>query len=397
MTLYDLVVVGARCGGAPSALLAARAGRRVLLLDRAQFPSDTISTHLIHQPGVALLARWGVLDAVVATGCPPIEENNYHVADVHLNGSSEASAGYAAAYAPRRYLLDQILVDAAVDAGADFRAQATVVGLLSSDYGMCGVRYRTPDGRMHEERCRLIVGADGMRSAVARLAQAPVVLTDPNFTCVYYAYWSELPARMELYETHRRFVGIIPTNDNLAVVALYFPQHEFEAVRHDARFAYLENIRRIVPALNDVRSATSRFGKLYGVGDQRNFFRKAHGPGWVLVGDAAHHKDSITARGISDAFLQAELLNELVLPYLEDNAVLNDALAAYEMARDDRLTESYYNTLSVARLEVQDERIRLLRAIENNQQLVNRYFSIVSGVLSVEDVFTPELLADAMN
>ena len=391
-----MVVVGARCAGAPTALLAARAGCRVLLLDRARFPSDTISTHLVHQPGVAMLARWGVLDAVVATGCPPIESNSYHVADVHLHGASEASAGHTAAFAPRRHLLDQVLVDAALDAGADFRDQATVVDLLWSDSGVCGVRYRSPDGTMHEERCRLVVGADGMRSTVARLVRTPMVLEDPTLTCVYYAYWTDLPVRMELYETPGRFAGIIPTNDDLTVVALYYPQWEFEAVRHDARRAYLENVRRIVPTLSDVRSAHGRFGKLYGMGDQRNFFRAAQGPGWVLVGDAGHHKDSITARGISDAFLQVELLAELVFPHLTDPAKFRDAQAMYEMARDNQMTESYHNTLSVARLAMQEDRVRLLKVIERDQRLVDRYFSIVSGVLSVEAVFTPEVLADAM-
>ncbi|MER6925968.1 FAD-dependent monooxygenase, partial [Streptomyces spiralis] len=86
--MYDAIVVGARCAGAPTALLLARAGHRVLLLEKAAYGSDTLSTHLIHQPGVAALARWGLLERVRASGCPPIERAVYEVADLHTPGAA---------------------------------------------------------------------------------------------------------------------------------------------------------------------------------------------------------------------------------------------------------------------------------------------------------------------
>ncbi|MBA8928837.1 flavin-dependent dehydrogenase [Kutzneria viridogrisea] len=395
MTLYDIIVVGGRCAGASAAMLAARAGHRVLLLDRARMPSDTVSTHLVHQPGVALLAEWGVLDAVVATGCPAITQSAYHVADVHLHGSSMASGGQHAAYAPRRYLLDEVLLSAAVAAGVEFRSQATVTGLLLDEHGVCGVRYRTQSGQVHEERGRLVVGADGMRSAVARFAGAPTVVEDPTLTCVYYSYWSGLPPRFELFEDTDRFAGTVPTNDELSVVSIYFPQPEFEAVRRDARRIYVDNVARMVPGLRDATVTDDRFGKLHAVGDQRNFFRQGTGPGWLLLGDAWHHKDSITARGISDAFLQADMFGRQVVPHVADPVALAGALADYEAMRKEKLTESYRNTLSVARLDIQQERIQLLKFIERDPQLVDRYFSVVSGTLSVDEVYSPELLSGA--
>ncbi|TDV49767.1 flavin-dependent dehydrogenase [Actinophytocola oryzae] len=368
-------------------MLAAKAGLRVLLLDRARFPSDTVSTHLIHQPGVALLARWGVLDAVVATGCPPIESAGYRLAGTTLRGRSEAVDGQAAAYAPRRYLLDEILADAAVSAGAEFVDRSTVVGLLRDEDGAVrGVRYRRGDALV-EASASLVVGADGMRSTVARLAGAPTVVEDPTMTCVYYAYWRGLPAEFALYEEPGRFVGTIPTNDGLTVVAAYFPQVDFPKVRRDARAAYVTNIGDTVPGLAAVRVDDERFDRLHGFGAQRNFFRQAAGRGWVLTGDAAHHKDSITARGISDAFVQAELLARQVLPAVTDPRALRDSLAAYAELRDDALAESYYTTLSVARLEVRDDRVELLRGISGDQRMVDQYFSVVSGARSVEDVF----------
>jgi flavin-dependent dehydrogenase len=177
------------------------------------------------------------------------------------------------------------------------------------------------------------------------------------------------------------------------VVSVYFPQAEFETVRRDARRVYAENVARLVPDLRDATPSDERIGKLYAVGDQRNFFRQGHGPGWVLVGDAWHHKDSITARGITDAFGQAQLFASDVVPHVDDPAALRDTLAAYDVKRREQVLESYRNTLSVARLDVQEERIRLLKFIERGPRLVADYFSVVSGVLSVEEVYSPELLA----
>jgi flavin-dependent dehydrogenase len=393
--VYDLVVVGARCAGAATALLAARAGERVLMLDRAAFPSDTLSTSLIHQPGVALLARWGVLDEVVATGCPAIRRASFHIADVHLRGTSDAADGQRAAYAPRRYLLDRILADAAVAAGAEFRERSRVVGLLGDGDAVAGVRYRTADGESHEVRARLVVGADGMRSDVARLVGAPKVVDDGTSTVVYYSFWQGLPAEYALHEAPGRFAGLIPTNDDRVIVAAYFPQAEFGTVRRDARTAYLAHLRTLVPDIRDAEHAETRFERLHGLGDQQNFFRKACGPGWVLLGDAGHHKDSITARGITDAFVQVQLFDRLVLPYLRDSKELSRGLREFEAARDERLAESYYNTLSVARLEVGDDRVRLLRTMARDQSLINAYFSVVSGTRSVEDVYTAELIEQA--
>lgn len=241
-----------------------------------------------------------------------------------------------------------------------------------------------------------MVGADGMRSAVVRFTGAPFVTEDPTLTCVYYSYWRDLPADLELYEAAGRFAGTVPTNDGLSVVSVYFPQRDFEAVRRDARQTYAENVARMVPALRDATVDDPRFGKLYAAGDQRSFFRQGHGPGWVLIGDARHHKDSITARGITDAFGQAQLFADTVVPHLDEPAALRQAMTVYDETRREELLEAYRNTLSVAALEVQEERIRLLKHIERDPLLVERYMSVVSGVLSVAEVYSAELLAAAV-
>ncbi|MFC4587975.1 FAD-dependent oxidoreductase [Sphaerisporangium corydalis] len=392
--MYDVIVVGARCAGSPTAMLLARAGYRVLLLERARFPRDTLSTHYLHQPGVSRLARWGLLDAVAASGCPPLHETVYQVGDVRLVGTSAPVDGYAEGYAPRRHVLDAILAEGAAASGAELREGCTVTGLLYDGDRVCGVRWRTSDGTQYEERASLVVGADGMRSTVARLAGAEIVIEDPRLTCVYYTYWSDVPSVFELYEAPGRWVGAAPTNDGATCVAAYFPQDEFETVRADVEGAYLANIRETAPSMYERLRAGRRVERIYGTGDQQNFFRRAHGPGWALVGDAGHHKDSITARGISDAFLQAELL----AAHLEgvdpaDDAALSRALRGYGDDRDQRLAEIYESTLIVARLKVTEEKLAMMRAISADPADVERYFSTVAGACSIRDLYTPDLLA----
>lgn len=385
--MYDVIVVGARVAGAASALLYARAGYRVLLVDRARFPSDTLSTHYIHQPGVALMARWGVLDTVRDTGCPPLERTLYQVEDVRLEGCAEAVEGQRAAYAPRRYLLDKILIDAAVAAGAEFREACSFVAPVFGDDGrVTGAQLRT--GR---EQCRLLIGADGMRSAVAKGVGAEYTVHDPLLSCIYYTYWQGLKTDFELYERPGRWVGAVPTNDGATMIAAYYPQDDYDRVRGDALAYYLENVRGTAPDLYERMVAGEQAERLRGTGDQQNFFRRASGPGWALVGDAAHHKDSITARGISDAFLQVDLLFGLTGQVLSEPARLDEGLGRYAQRNQDELFEGYRNTLFVARLEVTPERLRMLRAISQSPTLTDKYFAAAAGGISVEDLYDDEL------
>jgi 2-polyprenyl-6-methoxyphenol hydroxylase-like FAD-dependent oxidoreductase len=389
--MYDVIVVGARCAGAPTAMLLARAGYRVLMVDRARFPRDTLSTLYIHQPGVALLDRWGVLEAVRATGCPPISRAVHQVGEVRLEGCSWPVNGIRAAYAPRRRLLDAVLAAAAVDAGVEFRDECAVEDLVFDDDRVVGVRCRTAGGSA-VERARLVVGADGMRSRVAAQAGAATRVEHPLMTCVYYTFWADLPAGpagFEAYGARGQWAGCAPTNDDLTLVAAYFPQSEFPRVRADAMRAYLASVRAVAPDLHERVQAGSQVERLYGTGAQRNFFRQAAGPGWALVGDAGHHKDSITANGITDAFRQAQLLVDCVGADLRDEPRLRDALRRYESARDRLFTSAYHETLAIARL-APDRRLRALRAVAADPALVERFFAAMAGACRDDDLFTPD-------
>lgn len=389
--MYDVIVVGARAAGAPTAMLLARRGNRVLLLEQAAFPADTLSTLYIQQPGVARLARWGLLDAVRATGCPPLDRVVYEVGGVRVEGCSSGIDGIKEAYAPRRYLLDRILVDGATAAGAEFRDGCEVIGLVRDDGRVTGVTYRDPAGTSVTERARLVVGADGMRSTVALHAGARTEIEQPKLTCAYYTFWRGPKTVFEMYEGPTGWVAAVPTNDAV-LIAAYHPQRRFDEVRRDAVNAYLENLRTNAPALHRQLDGAERTERLHGTGDQRNFFRTAVGAGWALVGDAGHHKDSITAQGIGDALMQAELLDGLVGDALADEEALRDGLAAFATERDQRLMGNFQATLGVAQPEAQDRRIALLRAVGSSPELTQRYFDTLSGVSPLDQFYTPDLM-----
>ena len=390
--MWDAVVVGARCAGASAALLLAQQGHRVLLIDKAMFPSDVMSTLYIHQPGVTLLDRWGVLKSVVESGCPRVETLTYRVDDAELRGPVPALGPIDATYAPRRRILDQILIDAAVRAGVEFVEGCSLSELITENGRVAGARLQMRNGTVLTEAARLIVGADGMRSAVARLTGAPCIVEDSRMSCVYYSGWTGLSCGLSMIHRTGNSIGTVPTHDGVTLILTYFPQSQFTTIKTDPLAAHRDCIREMAPDVYDEVSAGEQAIRLHGTGCQPNFFRKAVGPGWVLIGDAGHHLDSITATGITNAFTQANLLGVALDCEMADQAGVDSALARFEVERYDALIERYHSTLASAKLEVQDSRLTMLRAISQAPDLTQRYFALVAGILSAEEFLTPDLV-----
>jgi 2-polyprenyl-6-methoxyphenol hydroxylase-like FAD-dependent oxidoreductase len=391
LDVYDAIVVGARCAGAPTAMHLARRGRRVLLLDRATFPSDTLSTHYVSQAGVVYLNQWGLLEEIQASNCPPITRMTSDWGDFTLVGRPPPVEGAPAAYAPRRSVLDRILIEAALRAGAELRERVTLEDLLWEDGRVVGVRARAGGGRSHVERARVVVGADGRNSTVARLVGAPKYDDTPPLACQWFAYWGGFSTEgLESYRRGRVMLFGIPTNDGLTCVVTAMPRERFEAFRADAPGNYMRLID-LAPGLAARVRAGRREGPLFGTGDLPNFFRRSYGPGWALVGDAGNHKDPLTAQGIRDAFCDAERLAAAIDDGLNGRAPLEEALAEYERGRDERVRELYDHTCKVARLpEPTEDDYRFRAALRGRQPDIDRYFGVGDGTVSPLEFFGPE-------
>ena len=388
---FDVIVVGARCAGSPLAMLMARQGYRVLLVDRTRFPSDTVSTHVIHPPGAAALQRWGLLDQVVATGCPPVGRYSFDFGPIVVAGAP-GSAESPYAYAPRRLHLDKILIDAAAAAGAEVREGFTVEEVIVDDGRVVGIRGHDKGGAPVVERAHVVVGADGRNSEVARAVQ-PVQYEDrPPLTVGYYSYWSNLPTdTFEAYSRPGRGWAVCPTNDGLTLVIGGWPYAELARHRTDVEAALMATFE-LSPGFAERIRGAKREERLVGT-SVPNYFRIPYGPGWALVGDAGYSRDFITAQGITDAFLDAERCAQGLDAALAGTVPYERAMADYQSSRDARAMPVYQMTLQIASLQPPDEQmIRLVSAIAGNQEAMDAFARLNSGVTSPAEFFTPENL-----
>lgn len=394
---YDAIVVGARCAGSPTAMLLARKGYRVLVVDRASFPSDTLSTHLIHAPGVATLDRWGLLDRVIATGCPPIETYSFDFGPFTIAGTPRPHDGVSTAYAPRRTVLDKILLDAAADAGAEVREGFAVEDVVVEDGAVVGIRGHSRGGKTVSERGRVVIGADGRNSHVARAVRPEQYHDKPMLQWSYYTYWRDLPTDgAEIVIRPDRGWGAFPTNDGLTLVVVGWPYAEAKAYKADVEANYLKTLELAPDFADRVRGATRE--ERFAGGAVSNFFRKPFGPGWALVGDAGYNKDPITAQGISDAFRDAELCSAALDEALDGRRPFEDAMSDYQLTRDADALPMYEFTAQLATLEPPPPEMQdLLAAVHGNREVMDAFVSIVAGTVSPVEFFDPEHIGRIMS
>jgi flavin-dependent dehydrogenase len=345
---YDVVIVGARCAGAATAMLLARRRLRVLAVDRGRYGSDTVSTHALMRAGVLQLSRWGVLDAIKAAGTPVIRSTSFHYGDEVVEVQIKPQNDVDGLYAPRRTVIDRLLVDAGRRAGAEIAFETKLVDLVRTGNGrVCGVRLRDGHERERQVSADLVIGADGARSTVARLVNAGCYRTGRHATGVIFTYWSDtgLDGYHWYYATGVS-AGAIPTNGGHTCVFASVPQSRFhEALRLGADAGYRQLLRECGSDLAAIVERSERVERYHGFAGEVGFFRQSFGPGWALVGDAGYFKDPLTAHGITDALIDAELLAQAAAAGTEV------ALAGYQSARDKLAVALFDVTDAVASFE----------------------------------------------
>ena len=386
--VHDAIVVGARCAGSPTAMLLARKGYDVLLVDRASFPSDTVSTQVIHPPGLTALRRWGLLDELVATGCPWLPTYTFDFGPLTITGTPRAADGTDGGYAPRRTVLDDLLVRAAERAGAELREGFSATALIEDGDRVVGVRGHARGGPEVSEYARVVIGADGVHSRVAEQVHAPRYREGPVLATAYYAYWSGVPVNGVRWALRPgRGFGLIPTNDDLTLVLAGWPQAEVARVKHDLPGNYR---REVTAALGDRLDGGRQETRVVGQGVP-NRFRRPYGPGWALVGDAGYAKDPVTGQGITDAFHDAELCADALDAAWRGGRGCDEALGEYQQHRDQRVLPMYEFTGQLADLAAPPppQMLELLGTIAGNQPAMDEFTSMFAGALPVPEFFDP--------
>jgi|SoiMethySBSTD1v2_1073268.scaffolds.fasta_scaffold06664_7 2-polyprenyl-6-methoxyphenol hydroxylase-like FAD-dependent oxidoreductase len=372
---YDAVVVGARCAGAATAMLLARQGLSVLLVDRDRHGTDTLSTLALMRAGVLELYRWGLVDRVRAAGTPPITSTSFIYGDETITVPIKSRNGVDALFAPRRTLIDALLADAALDSGAAVVYGARLVDLeRGSDGRVIGAVIEERGGGVRLVGAGIVIGADGLWSTVVRLVGAATYREGRHACGVVYTFWPGLEnARTRWYYRPGVGVGAIPTNGGDACVFIATPQGRFHAeIRTDMEAGYRRVLAECAPDLAAEVAEKTPSERLRGFPGQAGLMRQSHGPGWALVGDAGYFKDPITAHGISDALRDAELLARAV------GRGSDRALAEYQSTRDELSRELFEITDAIAGFEWDFDRLKVLH--QDLSKTMNREVEALLGL-----------------
>jgi 2-polyprenyl-6-methoxyphenol hydroxylase-like FAD-dependent oxidoreductase len=380
-------------------MLLARRGHKVLMVDRARFPSDVRhSTFLIHQPGVQRLADWGLLDRVIATGCPAIHTLHVQMGPLVFRGSPPpAEGGQTNAYAPRRYVLDKILVDAAVEAGAELREGVEVQEILMDGDRVTGIR--TADGI---EEARIVIGAEGVGSMVAARVAAPEYDVRETRLSACYTYFSGVEmiegAQAELYLADHRAIFGWPTNDGKVIFGANFQAHELEAVAKDPERHVFGVFEALAPDLSRRLRAGKREDDWVPGRLPRCFFRKPYGPGWALVGDAGACYEYSTAQGITNAFRQVDFIAQAIDDGLAGRRPMEEALADFERRRNEAELPYYDFTYHQGTMQPPDPSVLpVFAAVAQSPAATSQFFGLFAQTTHPAAFFAPENIGKIMS
>jgi flavin-dependent dehydrogenase len=352
----DAVIVGARCAGAATALLLARAGARVLLVDKGVYGSDTLSTHALMRGAILQLHRWGVLPIIVAADTPAVHSTTFSYSKQDVTVPIEPRFGVSALYAPRRAVLDRTLVDAAADSGAEVRYGVRVDDVIIGNRGRVGGITAVAGGTRQRIEADIVIGADGLHSTIAQRVGAARVVEGLHSTGVLYSYWEHLPVDGYYWRFQTgASIGAIPTNHGATCVFASVPSGRFRSeINGDASSAYRRLIREVSTVFDERLGAARQLEPVRGFGGHVGFIKRGTGEGWALVGDAGYFKDPLTAHGITDALRDAELLARAIMKGS------TSAFSDYETTRHDLSRRLFEITDDIASFAWTDEEVQSL-------------------------------------
>lgn len=398
---FDVVIVGGRCAGSPLATFLKRAGLSVCVCDQAEFPSDTLSTHMFQLSGIEVLQKLGVMDAVLASGAPPLTNCYMKFEDVDLSGPARLRKNdpRLAMLCVRRISLDVHLVEKAREVGVDVRLHTRVTELIKKNGRVAGVRVAGRNGKSYAIDADLVVGADGRNSLIGRLAEARRYHVIPSERISSWAYFRGVPQDVEPKLYYHRlgddFVVAAPTDDGLFLVCLCPSVEYFDSYRSDSERWFTRAVEGCPPVAELLANA-ERVTKFRGLTRFEGFFREATGPGWVLVGDAGHFKDPTPGQGISDALRQVEMLSAAIVQGFGNPKVRDAALRGWWRWRDKDALQHYWFCSDIGkRGTISPVRLEMLRRVARDEELRKDFLDIFIHRKYPRQVFGPSTLMSA--
>ena len=386
--MFDVIVVGARGVGALLSMLLARRGHKVLLVEKGSLSSQDSAAHYIHPIGAAALQRWGLLEELMKSGSPPIHKTIQDLGEFRLAADHLPYDGITAGFCPRAGILDSLLVGRALEAGVEVRENFAVSGLHFAGGHVAGIRGQCRGAEVIEERAPWVVGADGVYSIVARAVAAQEYAVVEPLTCQFSSLWADVKLDgRELYPRVGRFITATPTHDEQAIISVFAPRSEFRDFRGNLEGRFFESLHR-APEFAERVERGKRASEFTAIAESANYFRVPHGPGWALVGNAGLYRDSITAHRLTDAWRDAELLDEALHRGLTGAMPMNEALDQYQQSRDATAGPLFRLTCEVARLAAPDAGQQfLLDALREDPEQTRRYFAALAGTIPLAAFF----------
>jgi 2-polyprenyl-6-methoxyphenol hydroxylase-like FAD-dependent oxidoreductase len=391
---YDAIVVGARVAGSSLAIQLGRQGKRVLMVDRDSFPSDTLSTHLLQPPAVEMLDRLGVLADVESSGLRRLGRLRTSLGDVVIEGPLRSPGAYA--LCARRDRLDMALIRQAVCRhGVELQERTRVHGLIWEDGCVTGVELQTADGARRLVRAPVVVGADGKYSKVAAWTGAERYDEVPAMRPVYYGYFRGVTPQpepaLEVFYKDGHIGFLLPMEPGIDCLVLEIQPEEFPAFRSDPA-ERLETAFSELPGMATRLAGAERDGPVRGIRGVENYLRQPYGPGWALTGDAAFCKDPSTGTGIEDAFRQSFLLAGALNAAL-DGAEWEATMAEFHRKRDELVMPGYRSTLTYTQTEdASPETLSWLQAVAANAGLVRLLGQVLPAALQTPGALPAGLL-----